>query len=376
MLGKPIEKVDCRDIITLVESRATESPKLEFKAYDHTKIHERKTAKKEIKELIVKTVVGFLNTDDGEGLLVLGIEGKEHAEKLKCIPYELLGTKRDVVESKIRNWIFSSLGSIPSAITPPKIYVKAFDAEECGVTENKGWLIIVYVRRTFEALYYSKIDNTAYQRRGSETRVLKLEEVLLIVESKRQPILHALLSPEIVNDKKIRLDVLLRNNGSRPAKTFVVLIKLNKSVKIVSQSMSEKLYLKHVYPEKFSKIHEDADSITLQASKTTPFIVPLFPKTTTRVGSLEVEFKGSLENKAVEIQISAIVYTEYNFTEQQYILYKDPQSDKLLIKNISIVVKDYVTQKEIFVYKSPAIKNILHDGQEMKTERTFIVKFW
>jgi len=43
-------------------------------------------SEEELIKLILKSVVGFLNSDMGEGILMLGVRGKEYAEKLVCVP--------------------------------------------------------------------------------------------------------------------------------------------------------------------------------------------------------------------------------------------------------------------------------------------------
>ena len=78
LFGKPIEKFSCNDVRVLVETGAVESPRLEFK--------EGAASEEELVKLILKSVVGFLNSDMGEGILMLGVRGKEYAEKLVCVP--------------------------------------------------------------------------------------------------------------------------------------------------------------------------------------------------------------------------------------------------------------------------------------------------
>jgi len=86
LFGKPIERLSCSDIRALVEVGASESPRLEFK--------EGAGNEGELRELIMKSVVGFLNSDARKGVLILGVRGRERAEKLVCVPHELLDEKR------------------------------------------------------------------------------------------------------------------------------------------------------------------------------------------------------------------------------------------------------------------------------------------
>jgi len=58
----------------------------------------------------------------------------------------------------------------------PRLVVRMFNCKECGLENSEGLITVIYVKRTF-ALYYSKVDDIAYQRNGSETKRLSLEEV-------------------------------------------------------------------------------------------------------------------------------------------------------------------------------------------------------
>ena len=222
LFGKTVENLSCNDVKVLVENKVVESPRLEFKAVSED------TAEGKLAELIMKSVVGFLNSDEGEGILILGIRGKERAEELACIPRKLLGHNKDAAESKLRNWVFSYLASIPPMITPPRLIVRVFDCRECGLGCSEGWITLVYVKRAFDALYYSKLDDAAYQRRGSETRRLSLEEALHVVSAKRQPIVIVLMELKKVEENKVRLNLLMRNIGSIPTNVAVSLITISK----------------------------------------------------------------------------------------------------------------------------------------------------
>ena len=148
LFGKTVENLSCDDVKALVENKVVESPRLEFKAVSED------VAEGKLAEIIMRSTVGFLNSDVGEGILILGIRGKERAEELACIPRKLLGRNKDVAESKLRNWVFSYLASIPLMITPPRLIVKVFDCRECGLEDPEGWIALIYVKRTFDALYY------------------------------------------------------------------------------------------------------------------------------------------------------------------------------------------------------------------------------
>lgn len=119
-------------------------------------------------------------------------------ERVKCLDKNLFKwNKAGQIEAHIRDTMLGNLKSIPRAATPQHLGVRVFDCRrDCGLGRD-GWLILVYVERTSDAVYYSKIDNTAYTRRASTTQPLSLEETLTLVESKRKPIVILLLEPQI-----------------------------------------------------------------------------------------------------------------------------------------------------------------------------------
>jgi len=184
-------------------------------------------------KLVMKSVVSFLDNDMGEGVLILGVGGREHAEKLVCVPRALLGQDRDIVEGKVRNWVFSYLASIPPMVTGPRLLVRVFDCRDCGLEVREGWIVLAYAKKAFDALYYSRADNTAYQRRGSETRRLTLEEAIHIVNAKRQPIPLVFMEPVAMEGNRVKLDLLARNIGSAPANAGVSTVRVHRKAKIL-----------------------------------------------------------------------------------------------------------------------------------------------
>jgi len=313
LFGKPIEKLSCSDVRVLVEAGAVESPRLEFK--------EGAASEEELVKLVMKSVVGFLNSDMGEGVLILGVGGREHAEKLVCVPRALLGQDRDIVESKVRNWVFSYLASIPPMVTAPRLLVKVFDCRDCGLEAREGWIVLVYVKKAFDALYYSKADNTAYQRRGSETRRLTLEEAIHIANAKRQPIVLVFMKPAAIEGNRVKLHLLVHNIGSAPANVGVSLIKVYKKAKILP-SLSETDLSISMY--NVPKLAEDQEATTFQVNIGSPLTLPVFPRIYGKIGELEVSFKEKLPKEAkLAVVFDVDTSTELNRTTQACLLVLD-----------------------------------------------------
>jgi len=357
LFGKPIERVGCSDIKALVEVGASESPWLEFK--------ECAGSEGELRELIMKSVVGFLNSDTGEGLLILGVGGRERAEKLVCVPRELLGQDRDVVMSKIRNWVFNYLASIPPMIVAPRLLVKVFDCRDCELEGQEGWIILIYVKRAFDALYYSKTDNTAYQRRGSETRRLTLEEAIHIVNAMRQPIIIILMRPAVIEKHIVKLNLFARNIGSIPANVGASLVKVYKKAKILPSNLET--YLDIPRYTALCKRFENEKAIRFQANIGGRSKLPAFPKVNLRIGEIMIWLeKKPSESDKLAILFNATTYTELNRTIQTCLLILSSAMDytQLCLAN----TRDYMGNT-VFETRAEEDKAVVYDKQGVRVER-------
>jgi len=357
LFGKPIERVSCGDIRALVEVGASESPRLEFK--------EGAGSEGELRELIMKSVIGFLNSDAGEGMLILGVKGRERAEKLVCVPRELLGQDKNVVETKIRNWVFNYLASIPPMIAAPRVLIKVFDCHDCELEGREGWIILIYVKRAFDALYYSRTDNTAYQRRGSETRRLTIEEAIHIVNAKRQPILLVFMEPVAMEGNRVKLDLIARNIGSAPANAGVSIVRVHRKA-IISPSFSKAELSISMYSGLF-KLTEDQETIRFQVNLGGPYALPVFPRIYAKIGELEVSFK-EMPPKEAELLVlfDVATYSELNRTIQTCLLILSSAMDytQLCLAN----TEDYMGAM-VFETRTEENEAIVCDKKGVRVER-------
>lgn len=304
LFGKPMEAVACRDVLDV----AHESPLVELKG--------RFNNKGELREVILKSVVAFLNAKEGKGLLVLGVRGKEGAGEVQCLPKGLVKEgleSRDDVEGFIRNTVFSYLRSIPRVAAPPYLAVRVFDCRsDCGA-DRDGWLVAVYVERLADALYYSGIDDGVYVREGSSSRRLKLEEVLQLVESKKKPMVVVLLRPQLVSTQELELEVAFTNIGSKLAKYVGCQLYIAKSVGTPLQPIRVKQIVAH------EVLLEDKDMAVLSIALSPPYHMPLFPGVlgTSAKGKTRLYLEGSL-NREVQITLwfKATIFTDETKTEQ------------------------------------------------------------
>jgi hypothetical protein len=113
------------------------------------------------------------------------------------------------------------------------LHIKVFDCSECGLGKE-GWLILIYVEKKADVLYYSEFDGSAYVREGSSTRRLSVAEAIQIAESKRKPIVVLLLEPlalELRGESGImRFRLFLVNIGSKPSLMMTGALRVPQSI--------------------------------------------------------------------------------------------------------------------------------------------------
>jgi len=206
---------------------------------------------------VLRAVVGFLNTQEGEGLLALGVnDPSRKGERVECTEWPSKWKKASEVEQHIQGIISTHLGSIPRAIFPPLLTVKVFNCRSDCALGKDGWLILIYVKKNFDALYYSGLEGgtSAYIRKGASTRRLTIEEAYTAIESKRKPIVIALLEPSNVGSTNATFSIWLENIGSKPATQTATMIYIYKKqtiddqpIEITSVSVEKREELKGHY---------------------------------------------------------------------------------------------------------------------------------
>jgi hypothetical protein len=245
LFGKQIEELTCQEALEKLRV-ISETQYIEFKG----KFDDKGDVDKEV----LRAVVGFLNTQEGEGLLALGVnDPSRKEERVECTEWPSKWKKASEVEQHIQGIISTHLGSIPRAIFPPLLTVKVFNCRrDCGL-EKDGWLILIYVKKSFDALYYSDLEGgtCAYIRKGASTRRLTIEEAYTAIESKRKPIVIALLEPSKVGSTNAKFSILLKNIGSKPAIQIATMIYIYKKqtiddqpIEITSVSVEKKRRIK------------------------------------------------------------------------------------------------------------------------------------
>jgi hypothetical protein len=335
LFGKPFEALTCREVCEKLEA-IYESDRVEFK--------ESFEKEEKLREELLRTVVGFLNTAEGYGLIVLGAgDPSKPGERVKCLDKNLFKwNKAGQIEAHIRDTILGNLKSIPRAATPPHLGVRVFDCRsDCGLGED-GWLIQVYVEKTSDAVYYSGIYNVAYIRRASTTQQLSLEEVLALVESKRKPMVRVLLEPRVEGLRKLRFIVLLENIGYKP--TMQIVCKLGIYKLVVSSDQQRAVFIESIKPDPMlsgsaTRVQEEESWFILDFLNIYPVNVPVYPHVRLQKGELEVVLGSDLPEQGT-IVIHALIFTEETETREQLLV--NLSRDKAPMQQLTLEVRDYL----------------------------------
>ena len=128
LFDKPFEALTCTDVQNVLAA-LDESPAIEFK--------ETFGNEKELKEGVLRSIVAFLNSKDGYGILVLGVRDEKGEKRIAGISTKLVkGRNPAEVEGHLRSIVFNGLKSHPPATAPLLLRIKVFDCSEFGLGEE------------------------------------------------------------------------------------------------------------------------------------------------------------------------------------------------------------------------------------------------
>jgi hypothetical protein len=333
LFGKPFEVLTCREVCEKLEA-INESSHVEFK----------ESFEKEdmLEQELLRTITGFLNTAEGYGLIALGVrDPSKPGGRVKCLDKNLFKwNKAGEIEAHIRDTILENLKTIPRAITPPHLGVRVFDCRsDCGLGRD-GWLILVYVEKTSDAVYYSKIDNTAYTRRASTTQPLSLEETFALVESKRKPMVRVLLGPRVEEPRRLKFTIWLENIGYKPA--MHTLCKLRVNGILESSNVPMPIFIQSIEPSdelRGTPILELGLQYVIELYNIYPFDTPVFPGIELYKGELEAVLNTDLPEQAT-MTIEASIFTEDTVTQEKIVI--DASRNTATTRKVTLEVRDYL----------------------------------
>lgn len=263
--------------------------------------------KKEKKEeIIFKPIVGFLNKiDNTGGLLILGAEANNQVvENIKPFPAYILN------QAMVSSFIKEYLVPIPNNHAA---YVSDVISVDFG---NGQHVLLVEIKKNDPSvLFYSKITNSAYERRGHSSYSIEMSELLRRLESMRAARLVLFLTQRGYTSRmngvnSLGVDFYLTNRGTLPGKYITGLVKLRflreasiKDVSIIPSVMQD-----------VSNINKDVHRTFQLAAGYPPNTSFVYPGLNYSVGLLTFGVTGN--NQDIDISIEAFIYEERTFTKQ------------------------------------------------------------
>ena len=176
---------------------------------------------RQTKDLILKSLVGFLNSAEGKGVLIVGVSDDK----------QIKGVHRDHLdEQRIRNWIRDGIDSVPRAIVAP--YFRIVKVK----TGDDVYVHLIEVHKKDDVVYFSRESGCAYVRVGDSTKRLNLSESLELVAKKSLAKPYIIFEVEIVHRGDdgivLALHPELRNIGAKPALyvTIVIAVASNSAI--------------------------------------------------------------------------------------------------------------------------------------------------
>jgi len=152
---------------------------------------------------IVSELISFLNSGRGVGLLFLGlaeINGKIDKKGVKSIK----------TKEQIRSIIYSNIGSIPSNI-------KNFKLDVIPVEYKDGNIFIIEVENNdLDCVFYSKMDNLSYERRGDECKSISLPDFLELLAKKNHSRIFTKFEETLPRDDSYVFNIIYINEGIEP----------------------------------------------------------------------------------------------------------------------------------------------------------------
>ncbi|MBZ2164483.1 helix-turn-helix domain-containing protein [Methanobacterium spitsbergense] len=197
-----------------------ENDEIEFKDADRfineekSKLSKKKKKSNQINK-IVSELVSFLNSGRGVGLLILGLEENDQ------IAIKGVTTLKD--KEQIRNLIYKQIGTIPSNIKPFKLDI-------IPVPFDEGNIFLIEVgSNNLDGIYYSKLDNNVYIRRGDETKTLDIPSFLELLANKNHAKIFTKFQQHADKDS-YSFGIKLYNEGLEPGRYIY------NSINVVSNS--------------------------------------------------------------------------------------------------------------------------------------------
>ena len=272
--------------------------------YQETSLVECKRATDKNYSYAIKTVIGFLNKpeNNSSGLLMIGIDAP------KGIVSQIVPIKDDTFkQDRLRNKLVADIASIPSGERP-------YTLEVIEVPVKGGYVTLVEVQKTnANAVFYSKSESISYIRHSDTTPKWDLGDMFKTALTKNYPIPCPILTLEdkpaiSENITKYKINSILRNLGTSPAKDVIVFLKFK------NQNGNSRLSLTQIGGYKKSSADppyiEKLEKEILQINN-----YPIYPHLDLILGSFEVNIDSNSS-----LIIDSITYESRGMTKKRFIL--------------------------------------------------------
>jgi len=302
---------------------------------------ERKTQNRKI----VSELISFLNSSRGVGLLFLGfaeINGKIVKKGVKSIK----------TKEQIRSIIYSNIGSIPSNI-------KNFKLDVIPIEYNEGNIFIIEVENNdLDCIFYSKIDNLSYERRGDECKSISLPDFLESLARKNHARVFTKFIERKSDENNYFIDINFSNEGNEPGIHILGEIKLFILGDILI-SLPDKIYDKHDFTYDINDLKNDknfdknntelsvftSDNVNLTGPKIRkitfylksgfpPSSILSYPHLQSHMGQLKIE------KKDLKMIITTKIYEKKGQTSQEF--YLSSENEKFEIIETNKIFKSYL----------------------------------
>jgi hypothetical protein len=220
---KEMEKVSEDDIRNLIEKwKIEESAILEYKSTESLKVYKNgnlineaepeKCRQDKKEDLLIKPLVAFLNKHQPDGgLLIWGIKDNKYGIPIGLRAFQTGTIKKDFIE----RWIFMNISSVPFVKDFPNIEI-----EEIEIDGKSVFLIEIHPR-DFNTVYFSKITNKVYIRRGKNSPEIPLPDIYRLIKEKIIAKVFVIPEPKIqpLDSEKVKAEIkfFYLNKGYKPA---------------------------------------------------------------------------------------------------------------------------------------------------------------
>ena len=207
LFKKDLDDITIEDVVEYLKE-LKESPIVEFKGGKMEKDH--------FKSVIIKYLIGFLNSEVGKGLLILGLNDKDLTPE--PIPLHRLS------RAEIINWIRDYIDYIPkSPLRPYTEIIKEIKVDD-------GYVYLIDIWRIENAVFFSKKYPTSFVRIGDQTNKLNFRDMYELMAQRIYPkpyLLFKVSKYDLDNNRlKIVWIPIAYNEGSEPSINTVFLIKI------------------------------------------------------------------------------------------------------------------------------------------------------